>query len=349
MPQMYNWMTGIADNLTLSEITMPGSHDAGIHPDAATKKGIVGLSSAVCQDKSIYEQCIAGSRFFDIRLKVSDSGTRTYHLSPVGGALGQSSDTILSDVFNFLDRNRSEFVILRFTKPKGGSEEIVRQVQNSPLQQILFTSPTFVNFATTNIRLLRGKAICVFEADADDKGKVAFNSLMPKDGLHPFLRYTGADHQYGIVACGKYSNSSRLYEVIDGQVAHIDAHANHTRPHLFVLYWTQTFNPKSPWKQSFTTSIKKFSLKQRNFEKEVQNQRISGGAHANLDYLKVLICTGQDLVTGQTKLAVRATTVEDRRRIMPNVIMYDFVNIKTSKEIVSLNDPGLRGHLVEED
>lgn len=34
---------------------------------------------------------------------------------------------------------------------------------------------------------------------------------------------------------------------------------------------------------------------------------------------------------------------------MPNVVMYDFVNIKTSSEIVELNNPGLIGHVIEVD
>jgi hypothetical protein len=34
---------------------------------------------------------------------------------------------------------------------------------------------------------------------------------------------------------------------------------------------------------------------------------------------------------------------------MPNVIMYDFVNAQMSNEIISLNDPVLLGHVVEDE
>ena len=48
--------------------------------------------------------------------------------------------------------------------------------------------------------------------------------------------------------------------------------------------------------------------------------------------------------TGEAKVAV--TDHAGRRNVMPNVIMHDFVNAGSSREIVSLNHPGLRAHLV---
>jgi hypothetical protein len=76
-----------------------------------------------------------------------------------------------------------------------------------------------------------------------------------------------------------------------------------------------------------------------------QRARVAGGAHHNMDYLKDLICFGRDVKPGEA--AVAATDAADRINIMPNVIMYDFVNADTSKKIVSLNAPGLQPHLVK--
>ena len=119
--------------------------------------------------------------------------------------------------------------------------------------------------------------------------------------------------------------------------------------HLFVLYWTQTFNVLRPWKQGFTMDIRKVSFKLPNFQKEQQQRRVTGGAHHNMDYLKRLVITGTDARSGQQKTRVVVTTAADRQRVMPNVIMYDFVNAQMSNEIVSLNDPALRGHVVEDE
>jgi hypothetical protein len=68
-----------------------------------------------------------------------------------------------------------------------------------------------------------------------------------------------------------------------------------------------------------------------------------------MDYLKGLVTTGTDARSGQQKTRVVVTTAADRRRIMPNVIMYDFVNTQMSSEIISLNNPALRGHVVEDE
>jgi hypothetical protein len=138
--------------------------------------------------------------------------------------------------------------------------------------------------------------------------------------------------------------------VVNGQVTKIDEHANHVpNNHLFVLYWTQTFNVLRPWKQGFTMDIRKVSFKPPNFQKEQQQRRVTGGAHHNMDYLKRLVTTGTDARSGLQKTRVVVTTAADRQRVMPNVIMYDFVNAQMSNEIISLNDPVLLGHVVEDE
>ena len=150
--------------------------------------------------------------------------------------------------------------------------------------------------------------------------------------MHPFCRYEDGGQAFGLITCGKYSNSSKLQHVIDGQVAKIDAHADHAGHHLFVLYWTQTWGPIEKNTKALPTS------------RDRQRARISGGAHHNMDHLKNLICFRAGVAPAAAVVA--ATDVTDRRNVMPNVIMCDFVNAATSREIVSLNAPGLRAHLI---
>jgi hypothetical protein len=354
MPDMGNWMADFPDRLLLCDLTMPGSHDAGINRDDATGVGIGGLkkSTAICQDVDIALQCFRGSRFFDIRFEVSSEDIRTYHKAPgFGGALGESAEQILEGVYQFLQSHPGEFVILRITKPKGAKDEIISAILNSSLKDRMYKSPTFVNFAGQQIGSLRGKAICCFDIDLPSQGvvskvlqkvgvgsgpKVPFNMLTPQFGLFPFARYV-SDDQFGVVTCGKYSEASDLRDVIDGQVAKMDEHRQHTRgSHLFVLYWTQTFKGSNIRKHTmalpstgrFTTSF--------------------GGAHHNMGQLTGLLTSGRAM-NGRRNVRVQATTYQDRRAIMPNVIMYDFVNERMSSEIVSLNHPGVRAHLLYEE
>jgi hypothetical protein len=339
----HNWMSTINNDLRLSEITMPGSHDAGIHAGVTERRGLAPARFAITQNVGIREQCNRGSRFFDIRIEAGAG--RTYHGAAIIGAFGQSLDDILLDVRAFLLANPQEFVILRFSKTQGNLDAIINQVQAllgpGPAQiDLLFSVNT--NIASQPIRNLRRRAICVFEE--------THPAIIPTDGLHRFVRYAPPLPPSGLIACGKFSESTRLREVVNGQVTKIDEHADHHRNnHLFVLYWTQTFKITKPWKQTFAMDISRFSSKARNLDKERQKRRVTGGAQHNMDYLKWLVCTGRDLRAGQQKTTVVVTTHADRLRIMPNVIMYDFVNADMSNEIVSLNDPALRGHVIDYD
>ena len=330
LTDMSAWMAALPNHLTLRDITMPGSHDAGVYKDSMSKTGVIGSilpkSLSACQDRSIMEQCEAGSRFFDIRLKASKTSIRAHHTTKGQGAIGESWDSTLESVSAFLDAHPSEFVILRLTKPAGGAkDEIIQKLVDSSLTtNKLYKSNTFPNFADVTLQQVRGKAICAF----DPKEFAVLHSTL---GMHPFYRYEDGVH-FGLITCGKYSDKKNIKKVIDGQVAKLDDHADHGGYHLFVLYWTQTGGSV----ESNTKSTKQ--------EEQRQKGRISGGSHHNIDYLKYLIASGKDLHTGQAKFAV--TDQRGRRNVMPNVIMYDFVNPTTSKEIVSLNEPGLRAHLV---
>ena len=63
------WSASLDDNKALNQITMPGSHDATIYEDVISYAGIGGPKSwSITQNLNIYDQCMAGSRFFDVRL-----------------------------------------------------------------------------------------------------------------------------------------------------------------------------------------------------------------------------------------------------------------------------------------
>jgi hypothetical protein len=317
---------------------MPGSHDAGVYREVSTKASALPVPKSMtsCQDRSVLEQCEAGSRFFDIRLKISGTAIRAHHTTKGQGAVGESWDSTLESVSAFLEAHPTECVILRLTKPSGGEKDkIIEQVLESSLRRKLYRSAGFTDFADATLQTLRGKAICAFDPKE-------FSTLHPSLGMHPFFRYeddtrprTSDRKGLGLVTCGKYSNAGTIKDVIDGQVVKIDAHANHPESHLFVLYWTQT-----TWVKNIEQNTK--AVPQNNAR---QQARVSGGAHHNMDYLKDLICFGRDVKPGGAMVA--ATDAAGRINIMPNVIMYDFVNAETSKTIVSLNAPGLQPHLVE--
>jgi hypothetical protein len=72
MVYLHNWMSGLQGTRKLVELWLPGSHDSGVYTDK--KKGVDPGDSARCQYENIYEQASVGSRVFDIRVFLRDTG-----------------------------------------------------------------------------------------------------------------------------------------------------------------------------------------------------------------------------------------------------------------------------------
>ena len=109
LPDKSNWITPLDDNIYVSQLSIPGTHDA------ATKN--CNLNTGKCQDLTITQQLEMGIRFFDLRPVGSSSwggfadggdNLYIYHGSIDCNITLQS----IYDEFNtFLDNNPGEFII----------------------------------------------------------------------------------------------------------------------------------------------------------------------------------------------------------------------------------------------
>ena len=100
----HNFMQYLADDVRLSSIALPGTHDSGALYDHALL-----ANTAKCQSLTIREQLLAGVKYFDIRL-VRDNGTlRVYH-----GSVDQKQtfDEVLTAFYEYLDAYPSEALIV---------------------------------------------------------------------------------------------------------------------------------------------------------------------------------------------------------------------------------------------
>lgn len=306
---MNDWMSALDDDKKLTNIVMPGSHDATIFVDPnepETHKVLLittrlaSEGTTVCQDRSIYKQCLAGSRFFDIRLKLYDGVVRGYH-TPADwsnlGAFGDEAESILDDVNKFLTENSREFVILRISHTSMDSG-IVGIISGHPIFDKVYKNVYAQNVVTLPISDLRGKVICIF----DEK---EFSSVLnPSRGVLSFSKFKEKNIiTRGIVTCGEYSNESAIRNVIEKQIERTNEHKNHEKMfHIFVFYWTQTGG-----------NIEEHTKKLMKIKAQA-----SGGTHDNTDHM----CSKLKYEHSQN---------------MPSVIMYDFVNSETSEKIVNLN------------
>jgi 1-phosphatidylinositol phosphodiesterase len=100
-----NWMSKLDDNLSLREISIPGTHDSGTEKitDILTK----GLAHT--QNFSIERQLNDGIRFLDIRLKLCGVELDVYH-GPI--SCGINFTHVLKWCNDFLQKNKSETIIM---------------------------------------------------------------------------------------------------------------------------------------------------------------------------------------------------------------------------------------------
>jgi hypothetical protein len=124
----HDWMTRLRaeipnawDRATLSQILVPGSHDAGTF--GKTFKKPLGLpdSWGQTQTYSILDQLCQGSRWFDLRFKKVDATFRIFHNTHVFS----TADDILQQVTDFVadPAHGGEVVFVRFKVERGDTAE----------------------------------------------------------------------------------------------------------------------------------------------------------------------------------------------------------------------------------
>lgn len=102
IPSGNNWMGQLNCNLSLSQISIPGTHDSGARYEPVS-------GTAKCQDLTIAEQLNAGIRFLDIRCRHINDSFTIHH-----GSVYQNInfDDVLNAVFSFLDSHPAEAVFM---------------------------------------------------------------------------------------------------------------------------------------------------------------------------------------------------------------------------------------------
>lgn len=116
------WMSEIDDGKKLFELNIPGTHDC-------VTQYVQLPHFARCQDRNIYEQLNIGVRALDIRVKPKGNRLLMIHAFTKAfnnpNRLGKQMDfaDVLSHVYNFLDRNPSETVVIQFKNDTGKNYE----------------------------------------------------------------------------------------------------------------------------------------------------------------------------------------------------------------------------------
>lgn len=118
-----DWMSNLEDDLKISQINLPGTHDSG------TKKVkflLTDIASAQCQNTTITEQLNNGVRFLDIRLEDDGEKLRLVHGTADCKSEDGSNlylDEVLQNCYDFLDAHPTETIVMSMKKDDGKAED----------------------------------------------------------------------------------------------------------------------------------------------------------------------------------------------------------------------------------
>ncbi|MCR8931429.1 MULTISPECIES: phospholipase [unclassified Pseudomonas] len=119
----YQWMADAPqlDKLTLFELTLPGTHNAGCDLEADYA---IPLSQnwLACQDVSFYSQLNRGARALDMRLLLDAQaqGLARFRFHHNGSRSSRTLEDLVRDIKGFYERSRDEFIILDFHELANG-------------------------------------------------------------------------------------------------------------------------------------------------------------------------------------------------------------------------------------
>ncbi|MEM9783918.1 MAG: hypothetical protein AAF899_15785 [Pseudomonadota bacterium] len=343
-----DWMANY-QNRRLAEVHMPGAHDAGTMRDKIELVGTAAsVSNSVTQDLSIRDQLRAGTRFFDLRLKVRNDKVVAHHTTAGVGAYGTTSfDDTIQQVDRWCARHPTEVVILRIshTSTDTNVSRIIRSsvARNGNRGGKLHTGTG--NLCTKTLGEITGAGgglVCILEE------KTFGASINQAQGIHAFSKWqNGGANARGISVCGCFEGSHKLEKVITngltGSYEHNQFH--NSQDHLWQVYWQKTYF--NPW---HGTGIHLGAKKEATFSKG----KMHGGTHAATSHMIHLMngenLRGEDYVVGkQGRREVTWSTVQSRNFLLPNIISYDFVNETTNALIIELNKRARLAHPNDDD
>ncbi len=157
-----NWMGVLDDSNNLSEISIPGSHDAGALYETFS-------GTAKCQEFTIDNQLNSGVRFLDIRCRHIDDAFAIHH-----GSVYQhmNFDDVLNYCFNFLNSNPTECIIIS-VKEEYDASNITRTFEET-FDSYVAKSPGswYLGATIPELGLVRGKIVLFrrFSSTSTPKG-----------------------------------------------------------------------------------------------------------------------------------------------------------------------------------
>ncbi|KAJ6652974.1 hypothetical protein lerEdw1_010243 [Lerista edwardsae] len=166
-----DWMSDLPDHLSLSRLSIPGTHDS---------MSLFGGSKILCQSWPLEAQLAAGVRFLDIRCKLEGGHFLIYHVNTFQEA---DFSGVLKDTLNFLKEHPQETVLMRIKEelpiiPKPEFASRLRQYLDEEGQ-----GQVWAKEAIPTLGQARGKVVILEEIENEVLG-VPYEELSVGDAWH---------------------------------------------------------------------------------------------------------------------------------------------------------------------
>ena len=136
----YEWMkaTPDIDTLTLGEMTLPGTHNAGCDKEASYALAPP-RKYLICQDVPFFSQLSRGSRALDVRLfyDADAVGLAKFRFHHDNHLSSRTLGDLVSDIKDFLVKSNNEFIVLAFHKLNDGKEAFDFKYFNAMMREHL--------------------------------------------------------------------------------------------------------------------------------------------------------------------------------------------------------------------
>lgn len=197
------WMQNLSDSTLVSEINIPGSHDA-----AAINTSV--HTPYACHNNSITDQLIFGIRLLDVRIKVYEDGHtytfKTCHsdiLSSTETNTYQSLPSLLDECASFLRTNSSE-VILMSVKIDDWNGTDHKSDARKALADLLNTYPIYYSSNIPTLGQVRSKIFLFSRIDELSVGV----PIDWKDNITGSFAKDSSQRQYQVYVQDKYKDLS---------------------------------------------------------------------------------------------------------------------------------------------
>ena len=300
-----NWLSHISDDKTLNEIVIPGSHDAGMS-ETHHCTFFVRPEWVQAQKLNIYQQAMAGVRYFDLRADYDHHKLVTFHRTDGTGCNGESLKDVFDQAVAFLTENPSEFLILKFSHTRNDSghsandtqKRVIQLLENDKYKAFLYTSSVKTNLGYRTVQALRGKILAVFKHHDD-----TYNSGTSDQGYQDYLKFSDGILPYqdkiqndlGLNVYDRYADTSDYNKMLQNQKQKWKDHAEMDAAYEFLLSFT------------LTGSVGKLDIEQ------IAN---TANGHLPTALYQSIILQGYN---------------------KPNIVYYDFVDPKLSESIIRYN------------